>query len=247
MTLKEILDKARELRIKGQIQESFKLIQHECIKQPNYKHLLFQHQPLFWNSMSAGICVLTRRNASDAEFMRQLWRNNEFKYRFHRHAPDLPKSDGILRLKLQSEFTSLVSESRAIHWLIRDQKNTPYGILSIVDISMMHKKSEVLLGVLPIAPIGLSVASMLILFQFFFNLLKMNKLYVIVFSDNLHALKGVLHLGFKIEGKFKNELLDPKSNQFVDVTRLAIDRENAFSASNIRLMNKLLKAKSNER
>ena len=125
------------------------------------------------------------------------------------------------------------------------KKKTPYGVLSLVDISVIHKKSEVLLGVLPGAPIGLSAASMLILFQFFFNVLKMNKLYVIVFSDNLHAFKGVSHLGFKVEGEFKKELFDPKSKQFVDVTRLSINREDAFSLRNQKVMAKLLKNKVN--
>jgi RimJ/RimL family protein N-acetyltransferase len=246
MKLRTILDKARELRFEGKIQESFNLVQEEFKYQPNFKQLIFQHQPLFWSSMSAGICTLTRRNASDAQFMRQLWSNKEFKYRFHRHASELPHSDEKLNKTLQTEFAALIGESRALHWIVRDIRRTPQGVLSLVDISLIHKKAELLLGVLPGSPLGLSVASMLITFQFFFNALRMNKLYVIVFSDNLHALKGVLHLGFKIEGEFKNELYDPRSNQLVDVTRLAINREAAFSEKNKRLMAKLLKAKLNE-
>ena len=243
MTLRVLLHKARDLRFSGNIQESFNLIKEQCSHLPNYKQLIFQHQPLFWSSMSAGICVLTRRNASDAEFIRKLWRDKEFKYRFHRHAPELPHSDEKLNLTLQTEFAALIGESRALHWIVRDVRSQPQGILSLVDISLMHKKAELLLGVLPSSPSGLSVASMLIIFKFFFNALRMNKLYVIVFSDNLHALKGVLHLGFKIEGEFKNELYDPSSNQLVDVTRLAINREAAFSEKNKKLMAKLLKAK----
>jgi hypothetical protein len=53
-------------------------------------------------------------------------------------------------------------------------------------------------------------------------------------------LKSTLHLGFKIEGDLRQEIIDPKTGNFVDLIRTGLLAEDAFNASNIRLMDRLL-------
>jgi hypothetical protein len=57
-------------------------------------------------------------------------------------------------------------------------------ILSLVDISLIHRRAEVMLGVLPASPLGLSTAAMLVIFQFFFKAMRFRKLYSFVYEDN---------------------------------------------------------------
>ena len=185
-------------------------------------------------------CVLTRRNANDAAFMRMLWADPVFMRSFHRLAPALPVADHELERILNVEFQNPVAKSRALHWTVRDPSGRPWGLLSLTDISLLHKRAEVLLGVLPGAPFGLATAAMLMLFHFYFTTNKFNKLYSMVFADNPYSLKGTLHLGFKQEGLLRRHTLDPASQTCVDVIQTGLLAEDAFSPSNIRLMKKLL-------
>lgn len=184
---------------------------------------------------------LTRRQGMDAMFMRELWANRAFMQSFHRLSRELPSSDEHLVKVLNDEYTSPIERSRAVHWVIRDGDDRPWGLLSLTDVSLLHRRAEVLLGVLPEAPFGLATASMLMLFNYYFNALKFNKLYSLVFADNEHSLKGTLHLGFKQEGLLKSHTFDPVSQSFSDLIQTGLLKTDAFSPSNMRLMDKLLK------
>ena len=185
-------------------------------------------------------CVLTRRNASDAAFMRTLWADTTFMRAFHRLAPSLPVADPELERVLNVECQSPLAKSRAMHWIVRDAGGQPWGLLSLTDVSLLHKRAEVLLGVLPGAPFGLATAAMLMLLHFCFRVNKFNKLYSMVFADNPHSLKATLHVGFRQEGLFRRHTLDLSTQTWVDVIQTGLLAQDAFSPSNIRLMKKLL-------
>lgn len=244
MDLKVILNQTRELRLNGRIQESYDIVSQKLEGLNEESFLLFQHNPIFWKAMVGGICTLTRRCARDASFLRKLWGENEFLYSFHRHSPELPRDDEKLKKILQNEYASLIGDSRAIHWIIRDRLNTPWGLLSLQNISVRNKNAEVMLGILPEAPIGLSTAAMLILFQFYFKTINYNKLMSLIYEDNSNSLKSTFHLGFKQEGRLERHVIDPRSSRYIDLIQTGIFEEDAFSSSNIRLMNKLLKKRS---
>ena len=234
-----LLKAVRELRRENQHQKAFELLNSK-LDPIKYKNFLFQHHPIWWAEIKAGICQLTRRSGKDAAFIHHIWDQKDFIYRFHRHANSLPKENEKLIRLLDNEYLSLVSESHAIHWIVKDRIGKPWGLLSITEISLTHKRAEVLLGVLNGAPRGLSTAAMLILFQFYFKAIKFNKLLAFVFEDNPHSLKGTLHLGFKDEGHLRKHALDPNTNQYVDLIQAGLLAEDAFTESNKRLMKRLL-------
>jgi diamine N-acetyltransferase len=205
-----------------------------------FSNFVFENHPIWWSEISAGLVKLTRRSSLDSEFLKQVWDDKKFLYRFHRHANKLPDTPKELHALLEKEYLSLLSESNSIHWIVKDKSDTPWGLLSLTSISLKHKRAEVLLGLLDGAPSGLSVAAMLILFQFFFNAIKFNKLTSFVYADNPHSLKGTLHLGFREEGQLIKHSFDPESNQFVDMIQTGLLREDAFTAKNKRLMDRLL-------
>lgn len=185
-------------------------------------------------------CVLTRRNASDAAFIRTLWADPVFMRSFHRLAAPLPPEDHELQRILNVEYQSPIAKSRAVHWIVRAPNGQAWGLLSLTDVSLQHKRAEVLMGVLPGGPFGLVTAAMLMLFHFCFKVNRLNKLYSVVFSDNPHSLKTTLHLGFRQEGLLRRHTFDPTSQTYVDVIQTGLLAEDAFCAGNIRLMKKLL-------
>lgn len=240
MEINDINLRARNLRANRQFQDAYQLIVDEARKLQGHNIFAWEHQPIFWSDIEAGICKLTRRNGNDATFIQELWRNHDFVYSLHRHAPAIPTNKQQLEEILEREFISTMAASKSLHWVVRDKNSKPWGVLSLTEISLIHKRAEVILGVLPSAPYGLSTAAMLILFQFYFKVVKFNKLYSFVYDDNIHSLKGTLHLGFKEEGRLRKHVTDPKSGEFVDLVQTGLLAEDAFNPTTKRLMQRLL-------
>jgi RimJ/RimL family protein N-acetyltransferase len=240
MNINEIHSKTMALRRSRKFQEAYQLVTSHVLHHKQPHELAWEHQPVFWSDIEAGICKLTRRNGADAAFIEALWRNVDFVYSFHRHASTFPKRTEDLAKILEQEFVSTIGNSKALHWIVRDKWSKPWGILSLVDISLIHRRAEVMLGVLPASPLGLSTAAMLVIFQFFFKAMRFRKLYSFVYEDNPHSLKGTLHLGFKVEGRLRKHAFDPASGDYLDLIQTGLLAEDAFTANTERLMRRLL-------
>lgn len=236
----EIQSLAYKLRQARQFEEAYQLVVQQAPDCPPLVPLSWQHQPILWSDIQAGICKLTRRQGSDAEFLHHLWQDSRFVYRFHRHAAPIPKDLSQLSNILEQEFLHTIGHTKAMHWIVRDSQSNPWGLISLTEISLVHKRAEVLLGMLPDAPLGLSTAAMLVLFQFYFKALKFNKLCSFVYEDNEHSLKGTLHLGFAIEGRLRQHVIDPKTGAFIDLIQTGLLAQNAFPIRNQKLMRRLL-------
>jgi RimJ/RimL family protein N-acetyltransferase len=240
MNIELLHQKLRSLRSENRFDEAFELAKHSLAAFPQYRHVVSEHNPIFWQNMRAGICDLKRRNSQDIEFVRSLWANEGFIYNFHRLAPLLPEADTKLANILEAEYLSTFSEANAIHWVVRDKHQEPWGLMSLTEVYWAHQRAELLIGVLPNAPLGLATAAMLLLFQFYFKVMNFNKLVSLVYEDNAHSVKGAMHLGFKLEGNLKHHLRDPKTGLFVTIQQLGLFAEDAFSSRNTALGKRLL-------
>lgn len=232
-----------KLRMAGKFSEAFERVQALCknLRFSNTRDILFANHPIFWSELRVGKYVLTRRGEADFEFLKNLWSRSDFMHAFHRLANPLPIDDSDLKQILKKEYLATFQEENSIHWVIRTTDGEKFGLLSLVNVSLHHRRAEVLLGVVPEAPMGLSVASMLILFEFFFRVMKFNKLHSHIFTDNAHSLKSAIHLGFSREGVLKQHVYDSKSEKFVDIIQTGILSKEAFSDRNKRLMIKLFR------
>jgi hypothetical protein len=65
-----------------------------------------------------------------------------------------------------------------------------------------------------------------------------------VYPDNPHSLAGTLHLGFRIEGRLKEEVYDASTGGHSDLIGTGLLAEDAFTPGNRRLMERLLRATS---
>jgi RimJ/RimL family protein N-acetyltransferase len=201
--------------------------------------LKWLNNPVWWSSIENKSCILTPRKGDDVPFVRSLWADQDFIHSFHRLAKPLPDSDEQLTNILNDEWSSPLDLNNSLHWIIRCPKGDPYGLLSLVEISCQHRRSEVVLGVLPGTPFGVSTGAMLTLFEFYFKKIKFNKMISNVFEDNPRSLKSTLHLGFRVEGKLAKHTLDPQTNQYLDITQLGLLIDDAYCQRNARLAKKL--------
>jgi len=237
-----LLRHTRELRLAGKIDESYRAACAALGGDGRIGSLTWQHHTLFWSDITARTCILSRRGPGDLSFLRKVWQDRAFMQQFHRQAAELPPSDERLCDVLRQEFAALLQESKSLHWIVRDRGGCPQGLLSLVDISLQHRKAEVLLGVLPGARFGLATAAMLMLVQFYFKAMRFHKLYSLVYPDNQRSLESTLHLGFRIEGRLKGEVLDPVSGSYCDLIRTGLLAEDAWTPGNLRLMERLLRS-----
>ena len=235
-----IFQRSQRLRSHYQFQAAADLVLDSARSQVLSPDYVWAHQPILWSDIRAGICQLTRRKKEDAAFLAELWRHKDFVYEFHRHAKDLTADSSLLSMTLNQEYIAILTEVNQLHWIVRDRWGQAFGLLSLTNISLQHKSAEVLLGVLPKAPIGLATASMLTLFQFFFKAMGFHKLYSFIYEDNPHSLKGTLHLGFQREGLLREHIMDPATGQFVNLIQTGLLDSEVDSPSNHRLMERLL-------
>ena len=201
--------------------------------------LKWLNNPIWWSDIKNNRCHLTVRKGSDVEFVKRVWADTDFMHSFHRFAGVLPENDQAVREVLNTEWSSTLNLDPSLHWIIRCPKGEPYGLLSLVDISIQHRRAEVVFGLLPTAPFGFCPAAMLMLFEFYFKKIKFNKLVANIFEENQQSLKSSMHLGFRVEGKLYNEVMDPKANKFLSMTRLGLLVNDAYCEKNAHLAKKL--------
>ncbi len=234
----ELIDQVRLLHKERKHQGAFDLLSKH-LDGNKYKSVLYENHPIWWSDISTARCTLSRRSSLDAPFIRTTWANKEFLNSFHRYANPLPESDKDLEALLDKEYFSLVSLAKSLHWVIKDNQGTSWGVISITGISLVHKRGELLVGLVKGAPNGLSAAAMLTLFQFYFKAMNFNKLTALMFEENTGALKGAKHSGFKEEGRLKKHVFDPSSKTYVDLIQLGLLSQDALSEKNMNTMRRL--------
>jgi len=238
-SLSYVNQQIKKMRLNGVAFDLDKYLDSFKLNKNAVASLKWLNNPVWWSSIENKSCILTPRKGDDVPFVRSLWADQDFIHSFHRLAKPLHESDEQLMNILNDEWSSPLDLNNSLHWIIRCPKGDPYGLLSLVEISCQHRRSEVVLGVLPGTPFGVSTGAMLTLFEFYFKKIKFNKMISNVFEDNPRSLKSTLHLGFRVEGKLAKHTLDPKTNQFLDITQLGLLIDDAYCQRNARLAKKL--------
>ena len=230
----ELLERARTLRKQEKYVESHALVAQADLSRVTGAHFVeWEHRPFFWQPICSDRSVLLRRGPSDSAFVRDFWLNSKVMENFHRNAPALPASDEHLKRILLGEQTALVSESKSLHWVVHDMQKKPWGLLSLTEISLLNRRAELLFGMLPGAPFGVSVSAVFSLMDFYFKNMQFNKLTSLIYKGNHHSIKSTLHLGFAIEGVLVRHIFDQKRNEFLDVVQTGLLREDYLrSAAN---------------
>jgi RimJ/RimL family protein N-acetyltransferase len=238
-SLSYVNQQIKKMRLNGVALDLDKYLDSFKLNKNAVASLKWLNNPVWWSSIENKSCILTPRKGDDVPFVRSLWADQDFIHSFHRLAKPLPESDEQLTNILNDEWSSPLDMNNSLHWIIRCPKGDPYGLLSLVEISCQHRRSEVVLGILPDTPFGVSSGAMLTLFEFYFKKVKFNKIISNVFEDNPRSLKSTLHLGFRAEGKLAKHTLDPQTNQYLDITQLGLLIDDAYCQRNARLAKKL--------
>lgn len=160
----------------------------------------------YWDKPLIGKWVSLRRYSErDADFLYSSFRNAEFMARYNRSIPS-NEPMAKLRTALRNSERTLPWINRSVDWVIhlKDESGAerPIGMMNLVDLDFRNKRAEYIHGV--VDPSGYhpkhSLEVFLLVLDFAFNQIGLNKLTSIVYEDNPQSQSLTLHLGFKQEG-----------------------------------------------
>lgn len=156
----------------------------------------------------------------DAPFFKLCFDDAGFMHDFHRSArrySDVREIENVLTRQIAAE----VHKSASIHWVIESgtsNQTALCGLASLVNISAVHRRAEFLMGV-PSGRSGLrsmALVGALLVMDFAFNRVGLNKLTSIVMADNAHSQKSTLSLGFTPEGLRAQHMRDRETGLWLD-------------------------------
>ena len=192
---------------------------------------------------------------NDFQFLQQCYGNNHFMEQFLPMGRKSQSNEAILNTLKHNKFP--VAQCRAMHRIIKksqaiDQGESssqycenlkPIGLVSLVNIQIAHRRAELLMG-FPNESDRQFVSSVVILliFDFAFNRIGLQKLTSLVLANNTHSQRSTEAIGFLREGFKKKHFRHPKSREWLDCYENGLIEED-FRANPIiaRLSERVLK------
>ena len=195
------------------------------VLQPDFAdaaHNLKQVDSQWLHLLLAGRICLRRFAAADVDFLWECYSNPDFMRLYNRFMP-MPYSKDALADKLQEEAKAHPLQNLSIKWLIgvtsANNSLRPIGMASLVDIQMQHRRAELLIGIPKPddRTAGAGLTATLLIMDFVFNHVGLNKLTTFVYSDNYPSQKNNTALGFTRESFLRDHLWHPETQQFIDL------------------------------
>lgn len=235
----------KALRLQGRIadvrQALHAVVQRGGAEAAWARQQLAAHDERWWALASGRRCRLRRRAAQDLALVRRLWSAPGFAESFNAVAPPLPADDAALARILALEHASLITHARSLHWVIETLDGQGFGVASVVDIHLAHKRAEFLVGVVAPPYAGAAAEASLLAIDFVFVHIGLNKLVSLVALDNAPSQAGARHLGFRSEGVLRQHAWHPRTGRPIDFEHLALlAGDEAAQAAQRRVRQRLL-------
>jgi len=175
----------------------------------------------FWRETVEGRHLALRPYSErDAAFLVNCLENNRFMLHYNRfQRPTL--SLQVIAAQLRLAEKKLPWQSGSVDWVIhrRDESQRPVGLANLVELNLLHRRAEFLIGIPAeedrIAGVGLE-ASLLVM-DFAFNRARLHKLTSLVYEGNEYAQRSTLALGFSQEGYRPDHLFDERRQRHIGV------------------------------
>ncbi len=162
---------------------------------------------------------LRRYKADDAAYLHQCYLNASFMDLYNRYIPRHLHVDE-LAVSLAQAHTKHPCQLKTVDWIIvRKTTHEPVGIASLVDIQYQHRRAEFQIGLPDPADHtrGIGLEATLLVLDYAFNRVGLNKLVTIIYSYNVSSQKNTLALGFEQESYLREQLIDKESGKPIDL------------------------------
>lgn len=213
----------------GKIAEAEQAFRQALALKPDYANAarnLAQVDSAWLAPLSGKHIQLRRMVEADADFLLHCYRDADFMDRYH-HFISRQQSRERLAEKLRQDGKRHPCQSATLDWLILKVENgvdaapvlRPIGMANLVEIQFAHRRAEFLIGIPDhadrVGSAGLE-ASLLVM-DFAFNRVGLNKLTTFVYGDNRASQENTLALGFTQESHLREHMALPDSDRLLDL------------------------------
>ncbi len=189
---------------------------------PNFiqaKHNCMEIDPAWRAPLEGKRLVLRRYHAKDAAFLHKCHGNAAFMDLYNRYIPRHQHIDD-LAATLSLAHGKHPCQLKTVDWIIvRKSTRECIGIANLVDIQYQHRRAEFQIG-LPNPgdrACGIALEATLLVLDYAFNRVGLNKITTAVYGHNTSSQENVLGLGFVQESYLREHLIDKASGKFIDV------------------------------
>lgn len=183
---------------------------------------------------------LHRYTAEATDFLWDCYHDRDLMHFYNRFMV-MPSDKASLAEQLTAEAIRHPLESRVVNWIMcvpaTNGDLRPIGIANLVDIQPVHRRAEFLIGIPghDNRAARAATAATLLIMDFAFNRVGLNKLVTFVYSDNEASLKNNAALGFTPESLLRDHLWHAETQQFIDL------RSNGMTLADFRANSRLAK------
>jgi len=177
--------------------------------------------PIGFQYLQGRRVILERSAPKHTPFLYQCYQDDRF-MNLYRLAQDRRYTEEQIKELLINEQQLLPQQLKKIEWIIHvlgeNGKKQPIGLISLADYRPAHRRAEFLIGILLPEYRGsmVSLESTLLVFDFGFNQIQLNKIIAYIYAYNDFAQKNVINLGFTQEGFLRKHIFYEKQG-FLDV------------------------------
>jgi diamine N-acetyltransferase len=207
------------LRSLGRIAEARGYFQKAILLRPDFTQAIQNHaevDSVWLDTIEGKKLYLRRYSEEDAVYLRQCYQNAVFMAQYNHYIPRHQRAEE-LAIKLREAHDMHPCQSKSVDWIIvKKNTNQPVGIANLVQIQFAHRRAEFLIG-LP-APEdhaqGIGLEASLLVLDYAFNKVGLNKLTSVVYEDNVSSQRNTLALGFVQESFLREHIFDPGTGKF---------------------------------
>lgn len=210
------------LKQRGNIGAAYRHFTRATHLQPDFsqaKHNALAVDPVWLEPLQGRRVYLRRYQAQDAPYLHECHQNAAFMSQYNCYIPRHQQIDDLAAALAQAHAKH-PCVLKTMDWVIfKLSDNTPVGIANLVDIAYRHRRAEFQIG-LPnptdhTSGIGLEAA--LLVLDYAFNRIGLNKLVTLVYGHNPFAQKNAQALGFVQESHLREQVRDKDSGAYIDL------------------------------
>ncbi len=175
--------------------------------------------PVWLEPLDGKRLYLRRYRAEDAVYLHQCYKNMTFMSQYNHYIPRHQYLDNLAE-KLHQSHEMHPCQLKSVDWIIFNKSTQqPVGIANLVETQFIHQRAEFLIG-LPDPTNhagGIGLETTLLVLDFVFNRVGLNKLTAVVYGDNTASQRNALAIGFVQESYLREQILNPASGKFINL------------------------------
>jgi diamine N-acetyltransferase len=207
------------LRSIGKIAEARDCFQKAILLRPDFTQAIRNHAEVdstWLDPLDGKKLYLRRYGEEDAVYLRQCYQNTVFMAQYNHYIPRHQRAEE-LAMKLHQAHDMHPCQSKSVDWIIiKKDTHQPVGITNLVEIQFAHRRAEFLIG-LPDPEDrtqGIGLEATLLVLDYAFNKVGLNKLTTVVYEDNDLSQQNTLALGFTQESYLREHIFDPTTGKY---------------------------------